>query len=85
MEAQLLEKLAKQDLKSHIQPKAEECIQVDKTPVNGLMRLPEILELIPVSKSTWWQGVKDGRFPKPIKLGSRLTVWKREDVEKLMT
>lgn len=40
---------------------------------------------IPVSKSTWWAGVKDGRFPKPIKLGPRITVWKAEDIEQLLS
>ncbi len=36
---------------------------------------------VPVSKSTWYAGVKDGRFPKPIKLGPRTTVWDEEDID----
>lgn len=36
---------------------------------------------IPVSKSSWWQGVKDGRFPKSIKLGPRTTVWDEADID----
>lgn len=39
---------------------------------------------IPVSKSTWWAGVKDGRFPKPVKLGPRITVWRAEDIQQLL-
>ncbi|WMT73863.1 AlpA family phage regulatory protein [Bradyrhizobium sp. Ash2021] len=31
---------------------------------------------LPVSKSTWWQGVKDGRFPRPVKLGAKTTAWR---------
>ncbi len=50
----------------------------------GFMRLSQILELIPVGKSTWWAGVKDGRFPKPIKLSERITVWRIEDIHKLI-
>lgn len=42
--------------------------------------IPPIYSLIPVSKSTWWAGVKSGRFPKPVKLGPRVTVWRREDI-----
>lgn len=38
---------------------------------------------VPVSKSSWWSGVKDGRFPKPIKLGPRTTVWAEEDIDAL--
>jgi prophage regulatory protein len=36
--------------------------------------------LIPVSKSTWWDGVKRGKFPKPIKLGRRITCWRLADI-----
>lgn len=47
---------------------------------NALLRLPQVLELIPISKSSWWQGCKEGKYPKPIKLGPRTTVWKASDV-----
>ena len=53
----------------------------------ALLRLRQIIgpgNPIPVSKSTWWQGVKDGRFPKPIKLGPRVTVWRAEDIAALI-
>jgi predicted DNA-binding transcriptional regulator AlpA len=50
----------------------------------GFLRLPEILKLIPVSKSTWWNGVKNGRFPKSHKLGPRITAWKVEDIQQLI-
>lgn len=55
-------------------------------PQTGLVRLSQILGPtgpIPVSKSTWWQGVKDGRFPKPQKLGPRTTVWLVKDIRDL--
>jgi predicted DNA-binding transcriptional regulator AlpA len=45
---------------------------------------PPIPAVIPVSKSTWWQGVKTGRFPKPIKIGPRITVWRVEDIRALI-
>ena len=56
-------------------------------PAEGLLRLSAIIAPrgpIPVSKSTWWAGVKDGRFPKPVKLGSRITVWRAEDIRALI-
>ena len=55
-------------------------------PRTGFVRLRSILAPegpIPVSKSTWWQGVKDGRFPKPRKLGASITVWKAEEIRAL--
>ena len=52
----------------------------------GFLRLASILAPrgpIPVSKSTWWAGVKSGRFPKPVKLGPRITAWRVEDIRQL--
>jgi len=40
--------------------------------------------ILPMSRSTWWQGVKEGRFPQPIKLGPRTTCWRKSDIEKLL-
>lgn len=45
---------------------------------------PPISAIIPVSKSTWWAGVKSGRFPKPVKLGPRITAWRVEDIRDLI-
>ena len=56
-------------------------------PETGFLRLRAILAPagpIPVSNSTWWQGIKDGRFPKPLKLGKRVTVWRVEDIRRLI-
>ncbi|MBA5777028.1 AlpA family phage regulatory protein [Stappia sp. F7233] len=56
-------------------------------PQSGFLRLSSILAPngpIPVSKSTWWAGIKDGRFPKPVKLGPRITVWRVEDIRALI-
>lgn len=55
-------------------------------PKTGLVRIKQIIAPwgpIPVSKSTWWAGVKDGRFPKPIKFGSRVTAWRATDIRAL--
>ncbi len=53
-------------------------------PQTGFLRLPAVLAVIPVSKSTWWSGVKSGRFPKSIKLGERITAWRAEDIHALI-
>lgn len=50
----------------------------------SFLRLPQVLELIPVCKSAWWQGCKEGRFPKPIKLGPRTSAWRASDIAALM-
>jgi len=56
-------------------------------PLTGFVRLPGILAPngpIPVSKSTWWAGTKNGRYPKPVKLGPRITAWRVEDIRALI-
>lgn len=59
-------------------------------PETGFLRLPQIIgnpnaqppipPIIPVKKSCWWEGCKTGRFPKPVKLGPRVTAWRVEDI-----
>lgn len=59
----------------------------DNLPATGFLRLNSILAPngpIPVSKSTWWEGIKSGRYPKPLKLGPRITVWRVEDIRGLI-
>jgi predicted DNA-binding transcriptional regulator AlpA len=63
-------------------------------PKVGYLRLPQIIgdptrdppiaPIIPVGNSTWWQGVRDGRYPKPIKIGARATAWRVEDIRALI-
>ena len=45
-----------------------------------LLRLSEVLEMVPISKSSWWVGVKTGRYPQSIKLGPRTTCWRLSDI-----
>lgn len=57
---------------------------LNNLPQTGFVRLPQILAVIPVGKSTWWAGVKQLRFPQPIKIGANTTVWKAEDIHALI-
>jgi predicted DNA-binding transcriptional regulator AlpA len=52
-----------------------------KAPNKRFLRLPEVLDRIPVSKSTWWKGIRDGIFPKGIKLSPRTTAWREADID----
>lgn len=53
-------------------------------PDTGFLRLPQVLALIPISRSAWWAGIRKGSFPKGIKLGSKTTVWRAEDIRALI-
>ena len=49
-----------------------------------LIRLKEVLRLIPISRSTWWEGVRSGKYPAPVKLGDRITCWRLRDICELV-
>jgi prophage regulatory protein len=52
--------------------------------IERCLRLPQVLEIVPVSRATWYAGVKSGRYPAPIKLGLRAVAWQLSDIEKLI-
>jgi predicted DNA-binding transcriptional regulator AlpA len=52
-------------------------------PREGFVRLSQFLgpgRALPIGRSTWWAGVKSGRFPQPVKLLPGVTVWRVEDI-----
>lgn len=64
-------------------------------PETGFLRLSQIIgnpkatppipPIIPVKKSSWWAGVKSGRYPQPVRtLGMRITAWRVEDIRTLI-
>ena len=56
-------------------------------PAAGFLRLRAIIAPhgpIPVSKSTWWAGIKQGRYPKPVKIGARAVAWRVSDIRTLI-
>jgi predicted DNA-binding transcriptional regulator AlpA len=57
---------------------------IHEIPETGFLRLSQVLTFIPVGKTCWWNGVKSGRFPKPVKLSERCTAWRAEDIRDLI-
>ncbi len=67
---------------------------MNKLPETGFLRLyqiignpdanPPIPALIPICKSSWWAGVKSGRYPQAVKLGPRTTAWRVQDIRSLI-
>jgi predicted DNA-binding transcriptional regulator AlpA len=61
-------------------------------PETGFLRVAQIVgnrknnipAIIPVSPSTWWDGCRTGKFPRPVKLGKGTTVWRVEDIRTLI-
>jgi hypothetical protein len=45
---------------------------------------PPIRPVIPVSKSTWWEGVRSGRFPPPVRVNKGISAWRWDDIRRLL-
>jgi len=66
--------------------------QMTHLPETGYLRLAQIIGdrkrgipgIFPVGNSTWWAGIKEGRYPAGVKLGARATGWRVEDIRKLI-
>ena len=67
---------------------------MNQLPETGFLRLkqiigdrkakPPVTPIIPIGKTAWWEGVKSGRFPQPVKLGPNTTVWRVEAIRKVI-
>jgi hypothetical protein len=63
-------------------------------PQTGFFRLPQIIgdkdakppipPLIPISRTSWLNGVNSGKYPKPVKLGARTNGWRVSDIYALI-
>jgi prophage regulatory protein len=51
---------------------------------DALLRLEDVLRILQISKSTWWAGIRNGCFPKPVKLGERMSRWRRSEIMALV-
>ena len=55
----------------------------NELPEAGFVRLPGVLRVFPVGKSTWWNGVAEGKYPAPVKLSKRVSAWRVGDIRRL--
>lgn len=48
--------------------------------MTNLLRIKDVIKKTGLAKSTIWLWVKEERFPPPIKLSKRVTVWEEEKI-----
>lgn len=73
--------------RAHAQPNATPAAGALPSPQNpdiALWRLPTVLAHVPVSRSHWWAGVAEGRYPAPVKLSKRCVAWRSADIRALI-
>lgn len=71
-------------LKSDCQTGREPKMLLPVLPETGFLRLPEVLRLFPVSRSSWYRGIKEGIYPRGVPLGPRTAAWRAEDIRRLI-
>jgi prophage regulatory protein len=42
------------------------------------------LALLPISKSAWWKGISERRYPAPVRIGARMVAWRAEEIHALI-
>lgn len=58
--------------------------ELQEIPQTGLLRIKQVLRFIPISRSSWWEGVRSHRYPQPIKLSERVTCWRASDIRAIV-
>ena len=72
-------------MSSHnIQYRGDITMKKDPLPQTGFVRLPVVLQHIPICATSWWNGVKEGKYPQPVKIGMRTTAWRAEEIRDLI-
>jgi len=65
-------------------PVIDEHAQNVGLPETGFVRLPQVLKVYPVSRSTWWALIREGKAPRPVKLSRRCVAWRVQDIQCLI-
>lgn len=66
-------------------PSTMKKLDKDAYGISPLLREKHIVpDLVPVSRGEWWNGIKAGRYPQPIKLSAKVTCWRAEDIKALV-
>jgi predicted DNA-binding transcriptional regulator AlpA len=61
-----------------------QCAAEGKQAADKLLVLPEVLKRFPVAKSTWFNGVRNGKYPKPVRLSIRRVAWRESSIDELI-
>mgnify|MGYP003343028168 CR=1 FL=1 len=52
-----------------------------KEKIERFFRLKELVEHLKISRSSIYESIKNGTFPKPIRLGKRSVAWSQHQIE----
>lgn len=79
------EKIYPRDKESRpYQARSRKPVDFNGLPDEALLRLPDVLRVVPVGRSRWLQGVEDGEYPKNVKISTRAVGWRWGEIRKLL-
>lgn len=64
-------------------PAKRHIVVIEQVSVDPLLRLSDVLKIIPIGKTSWFKGIRNGDYPKPIKLSGGLRAWRLSDIRRL--
>jgi len=64
----------------------------EKLPETGFIKIQQIIgdkkrnipAIIPIGRTSWYEGIKAGKYPAPIKIGTRSVAWRVSDIRALL-
>lgn len=59
-------------------------MQSSTLPDVGFIRINQVFAVFPVSRTAWYEGIKAGKYPAPVKLSERTAAWRVSDIRALL-
>lgn len=82
----VLENGFREDVRTEEENGGKMMVNIEKViiPEEGFIRLPTVLKVLGISRTALYNGIARGDFPKPVRLGPRMSAWKVEEIRKFI-
>lgn len=50
-------------------------------PIDRIARLPEVMQILGLRRSSIFNGVAEGRIPRPVRIGARAVGWRVSELQ----
>ena len=57
---------------------------IQAAPTEIFLNVSQVVERLPMGRSTWLEGVKAGKYPAPVRLSPQRPVWKQSAIDSLI-
>lgn len=53
-------------------------------PPEGFVRIPVVLQVLGIGRTALYTGIKEGKYPEPVRIGPRTSPWRVEDIREFI-